>query len=219
VNTSEEQKVPESVLIPGPYPIQMKGHVWAACLLKLIGWRVDFQGLPSLQGVAIVYPHTSNWDFCTAMLSKWTMGMPLFFWCKDSLLKIPLFGPWLRWIGGVPIDRSSHRGVVGAMVEVFAEHQRAGKFLWIGLSPEGTRKRTDGWRSGFYQLALGANVPLAVVHLDYSKKQLKFEGFLKLSGDVELDYARIRKMYEGVEGFHPDKVAPIQPLPYRENVK
>jgi len=219
VNTCEEQKVPESVLFPGPYPIQMKGHVWAACLLKLIGWRVDFQGLPSLQGVAIVYPHTSNWDFCTAMLSNWTMGMPLFFWCKDSLLKIPLFGPWLRWIGGVPIDRSSPRGVVGAMVEVFAEHQRAGKFLWIGLSPEGTRKRTDGWRSGFYQLALGANVPLAVVHLDYSKKQLKFEGFLKLSGDVELDYARIRKMYEGVEGFHPDKVAPIQPLLYRENVK
>jgi 1-acyl-sn-glycerol-3-phosphate acyltransferase len=151
------------------------------------------------------------------MLCKWTMGLPLFFWCKDSLLKIPVFGPWLRWIGGVPIDRSSSRGVVGAMVEVFAEHQRADKFLWIGLSPEGTRKRTEGWRSGFYQLAMGANLPLAVVHLDYAKKQLKFEGFLKLSGDVELDYARIRKMYEGVEGFHQDKVAPIRPLPAREN--
>jgi 1-acyl-sn-glycerol-3-phosphate acyltransferase len=89
--------------------------------------------------------------------------------------------------------------------------------LWIGLSPEGTRKRTEGWRSGFYQLALGANLPLAVVHLDYAKKQMKFEGFLTLSGDVELDYARIRKMYEGVEGFHKDKVAPIRPLPAREN--
>jgi hypothetical protein len=66
---------------------------------------------------------------------------------------------------------------------------------------------------------MGANLPLAVVHLDYRKKQLKFEGFLKLSGDVELDYARIRKMYEGVEGFYNDKVAPIRPLPARENSK
>ena len=93
MNTLEEQSVPASALIPGPYAHQMKGHVWAAWLLKLIGWRVDFHGLPTLQGVAIVYPHTSNWDFCTAMLCKWTMGLPLFFWCKDSLLKIPVFGP------------------------------------------------------------------------------------------------------------------------------
>ena len=103
MNTSKEQTVPASALIARPYPIQMKGHVWAAWLLKLIGWRVDFQGLPTLQGVAILYPHTSNWDFCTAMLCKWTMGLPMFFWCKDSLLKIPLFGSWVRWIGGEPI--------------------------------------------------------------------------------------------------------------------
>lgn len=207
---------PQPDVIPGPYPIQFKGHAWAAVLLKLIGWKVDFQGLPGLQGIAIVYPHTSNWDFLTAMLCKWTMGLPVHFWCKDSLVKVPLFGRWLKWIGGVPIDRSSPRGVVGAMTEVFAEHQRAGTFLWLGLSPEGTRKRTDGWRSGFYQLAMATQLPLAIVRFDYGQKVLKFECFVKLTGNVDVDYAYLQKMYEGVEGFHIDNAAPIKPLPARD---
>lgn len=219
MNQIDPNNIPAPVLIPGPYPVRFKGHAWAAWLLKLIGWRVDFQGLPSLQGVAIVYPHTSNWDFLTAMLCKWTMGLPVHFWGKDSLFKIPLIGRWIKWIGGVPIDRSSSRGVVGAMVEVFAEHQRDGKFLWLGLSPEGTRKYTEGWRSGFYQLALGADLPLAIVRLDYGQKLMKFEGFLKLTGDVEIDYLHIRQMYEGVEGFHLNQAAPIRPLPARDSIK
>ena len=207
---------PQPEVIPGPYPIQFKGHAWAAVLLKLIGWKVDFQGLPGLQGIAIVYPLTSNWDFLTAMLCKWTRGLPVHFWCKDSLVKVPLFGRWLKWIGGVPIDRSSPRGVVGAMTEVFAEHQRAGTFLWLGLSPEGTRKRTDGWRSGFYQLAMATQLPLAIVRFDYGQKVLKFECFVKLTGNVDADYAYLQKMYEGVEGFHIDNAAPIKPLPARD---
>lgn len=213
MNNQEASKLAQPELLTGPYPVQFKGQAWAAWLLKLIGWRVDFQGLPTLQGVAIVYPHTSNWDFLTAMLSKWTMGLPIYFWGKDSLFKIPLIGRWIAWIGGLPIDRSSSRGVVGAMVEVLAEHQRENKFLWLGLSPEGTRKHTQGWRSGFYQLALRSNLPLGVVRLDYKKKELKFEGFIKLTGDVEVDYAFLQKMYEGVEGFHVHKAAPISPLP------
>lgn len=215
----ETPKLIQPELIPGPYPVQLKGHLWARWLLKLIGWRVDFQGLPSMQGVAIVYPHTSNWDFLTAMLSKWTIGMPIFFLTKDSLFKIPLVGPWIRWIGGVPTVRSSRQGVVGSMVEVFAEHERANKFFWLGLSPEGTRKHTEGWRSGFYQLALKTKLPLAVVRLDYKKKELKFEGFIKLTGDLEVDYAYLRKMYEGAEGFNLHQAAPIRPLPSTESKK
>lgn len=88
----ETPKLIQPELIPGPYPVQLKGHLWARWLLKLIGWRVDFQGLPSMQGVAIVYPHTSNWDFLTAMLSKWTIGMPIFFLTKDSFVQDPLGG-------------------------------------------------------------------------------------------------------------------------------
>jgi 1-acyl-sn-glycerol-3-phosphate acyltransferase len=216
VSDLNPDNLPQPEVISGPYPIQFKGHAWAAWLLKLIGWKVDFQGLPGLQGIAIVYPHTSNWDFLTAMLCKWTMGLPVYFWGKDSLFKVPVFGTWLKWIGGLPIDRTSSRGVVGAMLEVFAEHQRAKQFLWLGLSPEGTRKHTQGWRSGFYQLALGGNLPLGVVRLDYAQKELKFQGFIKLTGNVDVDYAYLRKMYEGVEGFHIDQAAPIRPLPTKE---
>jgi 1-acyl-sn-glycerol-3-phosphate acyltransferase len=216
VSDLNPNNLPQPEVISGPYPIQFKGHAWAAWLLKLIGWKVDFQGLPGLQGIAIVYPHTSNWDFLTAMLCKWTMGLPVYFWGKDSLFKVPVFGTWLKWIGGLPIDRSSSRGVVGAMLEVFAEHQRAKQFLWLGLSPEGTRKHAEGWRSGFYQLALGGNLPLGVVRLDYAQKELKFEGFIKLTGNVDVDFAYLRKMYAGVEGFHIDQAAPIRPLPTKE---
>lgn len=219
MNQQETPKLLQPELIPGPYPVKFKGRLWASWFLKLMGWRVDFQGLPSLQGVAIVYPHTSNWDFLTAMLSKWTMGMPIHFLTKHSLFKIPLFGRWLRWIGGVPTDRSSPQGVVGSMVEVLAEHERTNQFLWLGISPEGTRKRTEGWRSGFYQLALKSKLPLGVVRLDYKKKELKFECFIKLTGDVEVDYAFLRKMYEGAEGFNLHQAAPIRPLPSQESKK
>jgi 1-acyl-sn-glycerol-3-phosphate acyltransferase len=217
VTLISKQNLSQPELISGPHPVQFKGQAWAAWVLKLIGWRVDFHGLPALQGIAIVYPHTSNWDFCTAMLCKWTMGFPIQFLGKDSLFKIPLVGRWIRWIGGVPIDRSSSQGAVGAMVNVISQHQRDGQLLWLGLSPEGTRKHTEGWRSGFYQMALGANVPLAVVRLDYAKKEMKFEGFFKLTGDVENDYTLIRKMYEGVEGFHIAQAAPIRPIPPKES--
>ena len=195
------------------FPVQFKGSALARWLLHLAGWRVDFQGLPTLQGVAIVYPHTSNWDFVTMMLAKGSMGLPVFFWGKDSLFRWPVLGPWVRWLGGIPIDRASTRGVVGAMVEVFAQHQRDGKFLWLGLSPEGTRKWTPGWRSGFYQLAQAAQVPLAVVRLDYGQKVVRFEDFMYLKGNVLEDYAHIRKLYAGVKGFYPEKATPIEPLP------
>ena len=204
---------------PARHPINFKGSRLARWALRALGWRVEFDGFPKLQGVAIVYPHTSNWDFLIGILAKWSLGIPAHFWGKDSLFKIPLIGRWIKWIGGVPIDRSSSRGVVGAMVEVFAEHQRDGKFLWLGLSPEGTRKHTEGWRSGFYQLAIGADLPLAIVRLDYGQKVMKFEGFLKLTGNVEIDYVHIRQMYEGVEGFHLNQAAPIRPLPARDSIK
>ena len=98
-------------------PVQLRGSVLARALLRLAGWRVRFDGLPASQGVAIVYPHTSNWDFPLGILAKWSIGIPVSFWGKDALCKLPLFGRWLRWLGGVPVDRSSHHGIVGAMAE------------------------------------------------------------------------------------------------------
>jgi len=193
------------------HPVTFKGSRLARWILKLLGWRLDFEGFPARQGVAIVYPHTSNWDFPIGMLAKWALGIPAHFWGKDSLFTWPVVGTWMRWVGGIPIDRSSSRGVVGQMVHVFEQHKQKDQLLWLGLAPEGTRSHTPGWRSGFYQLALGAQVPLALVKLDWGQRRFSVVDFYDLTGHVEQDYAHMAQVFAGVEGFHVHQMGPILP--------
>lgn len=193
--------------------MRFKGSALARWLLGCVGWTLRYEGFPSLQGVAVIYPHTSNWDFVVMILAKWAIGVPARFWSKDSLFRIPLLGRWLGWLGGIALQRGSPQGMVGNMVDLMARHRREGRVLWLALSPEGTRRRMPGWRSGFYRVALGADVPVALVHLDYSRKQVKVMDFLRMGGDVEADYARIAAAYEGVGGLRPDGVSPVMPLP------
>ena len=201
--------------MPVKHPVQFKGSSLARWLLRLGGWRVSFEGLPALQGVVVAYPHTSNWDFIVGILAKWTIGIPAHFWAKDSLFKLPLFGSWLRWVGGLPIDRRAARGAVGQTVDTFREHAQAGRLLWLAAAPEGTRKWTPGWRSGFYQVALGAGVPVGIVRLDWGQREIRFVDFLTLSGDEAADYARLAAAFEGVRGYHPEQGSPI--VPWRPN--
>jgi len=193
-------------------PIQFKGQAWATWVLRILGWRYRFEGLPTLQGVFIAYPHTSNWDFVVMILVKWATGIRTQFWGKDSLFRIPLFGRWLTWVGGVPINRRSSSGAVGEMVKVLLQHKREGRYFWLALSPEGTRKHTPGWRSGFYQLALQAQVPLALIRMDYGQRVIEFAGFVDLTGDEARDYARFADIYAGVLGCKPALASPIQAL-------
>jgi len=198
-----------------PHPVQFKGSALARWLLSRMGWRIAFEGLPTLQGVAVVYPHTSNWDFIVGILAKWAIGIPAHFWGKDTLFQVPVFGRWLRWVGGLPIDRRAAHGAVGQMVDTFAEHAREGRLLWLGLAPEGTRKRTPGWRSGFYQVALGAGVPLGIVRLDWGRRELRFVDFFTLSGNEAADYARLQTLFADVRGYHAEQGCPI--VPWRPN--
>ena len=85
----------------GPLTPFLNGSALATAVLRLFGWRVVCQGLPARQGVVLVYPHTSNWDFPIGVLTKWSLGFPLKFWAKDSLFRLPVFGHWMRAIGGV----------------------------------------------------------------------------------------------------------------------
>ncbi|MBC7916364.1 MAG: 1-acyl-sn-glycerol-3-phosphate acyltransferase [Rhodoferax sp.] len=193
-----------------PYPIKLRGSSLARWVLGLFGWTVEFDGLPTPQGVLVVYPHTSNWDFIVLILAKWSVGLRASFWGKDTLFRIPLFGRWLRWIGGEPVIRDAPRGVVGQAVDVFNEHKARGDFFWLGLSPEGTRKRTDGWRSGFYQTALQAGVPLGLAQLDFGKRKVVVRDFIRLTGEAATDMRRIADCFDGVRGQNPDNASPIQ---------
>lgn len=189
--------------------IALRGNRFARCLLQLAGWRVVFDGLPTPQGVVIIYPHTSNWDFVVLVLAKWSVGLPASFWGKDTLFRIPLFGRWLRWIGGIPVMRNAPQGVVGQAVDALRQARQEGRVLWLGLSPEGTRKPTAGWRSGFYQTALGAQVPVCLVRLDFAQKTVRATDFVTLSGDKEQDLGQIRQAYSGVVAYRPEWMAPI----------
>lgn len=84
-------------------PVRLRGSRLARWALGLLGWRVQFDGLPAAQGVAVVYPHTSNWGFPVGLLAKWAIGLPVTFWAKDTLFAVPLFGRWLRSLAGVPV--------------------------------------------------------------------------------------------------------------------
>jgi 1-acyl-sn-glycerol-3-phosphate acyltransferase len=193
-----------------PYPVQFAGNRLARWILRRIGWRVKFDGLPGLQGVLAIYPHTSNWDFVYLMLVKWSVGIPVRFWGKDNLFRIPLFGRWLRWLGGVPVVRTSSRGVVAQAVDQFAQARAKGEYFWLGLAPEGTRKLITGWRSGFYQTTLQADVPLGLVRIDYKLREVVVMDFMRLTGDETADISRIARAFEGVVGCIPGNAAPIR---------
>ena len=191
------------------HPVQLQGNRLARWLLACWGWRVDFGGLPALQGIFVVYPHTSNWDFVVAVMAKWSIGVQLRFWGKDSLFRIPVFGRWLRWIGGIPVDRHVSGGLVGQAIDAFSNAKSNNTYFWLGLSPEGTRKKAPGWRSGFYKTAVQANVPVCLVKLDFAQRRIDATHFLKLTGDENVDIKRIAAVFLNVKGCIPENATPV----------
>lgn len=193
-----------------PLPVTFAGHGIARAVLRLAGWRVAFEGMPAKQGVLVVYPHTSNWDFVVGILAKWAAGIPLSFWGKQRLFELPLFGRWLRWVGGIAVDRSASQGRVDDMVQRFAAARADDRFLWLGIAPEGTRGHTPGWRSGFYHLAVAANVPLGLGYIDYARRVVGVEAFIELTGDADADMTRVARHLGGCQGRRPQCAAPIR---------
>ena len=188
-------------------PLTFRGQAWARWCLQRLGWTLLEADLPGPRGIIVAYPHTSNWDFPIAMLTKWALGWPLRFWVKDSLFRWPLFGSWLRWIGGVPVRRDSPQGLVQETVAAM----QAAPFFWLALAPEGTRALTPGWRMGFYHLWVASGYPLAIGVMDWANKTIGVKSFLNASGDVEQDFLRIAAEVGEVRGHTPDNGSPIAP--------
>jgi 1-acyl-sn-glycerol-3-phosphate acyltransferase len=193
-------------------PVQLRGSAFARHALRLLGWRLMFDGLPSRQGVIVVYPHTSNWDFPIALLAKWAIGIQVTFWGKESLFRVPLFGRWLRWLGGLPVRRSTRQGAVGQMIDAMREAREEGRFMWLALAPEGTRARVGGWRSGFYRVAHQAGVPVGLVVLDFGHRRIGVDSFWELSGHLQEDIALFARRLADCHGCRPQLAAPVRPL-------
>jgi 1-acyl-sn-glycerol-3-phosphate acyltransferase len=191
-----------------PASLHRLGQRLSLRTLQLFGWKVRYKPLPGKHGVAIVYPHTSNWDFFVGLLGKWTLGLPFRWLGKESLFRGPWAGLMRSW-GGVAVERGSSTGATQRL----AEKMHEADWFWLALAPEGTRSYRPHLRSGFYHLALTANVPLLIIYMDYPNKELGVIDTIKLTGDPQIDMPAIAAAYQGRLGKHPELAAPLTLAP------
>ncbi len=199
-----EQYPPIEGYVASPH----NGSRLAAALLRGLGWKAVFPQLPAPRGLIVVYPHTSNWDFAIGLLYKWALGMPLHFWIKESWTNIPVVGAWMRWLGAVGINRQAPTGVV----EQTQRAMQTEPFFWLAVTPEGTRSYGNGWRTGFYHVWKASDCPLGLAFIDFGKREIGFDHFVQCSGDMAADFAGLAAYYQGRQGYHPEKAAPVQPF-------
>ena len=171
-------------------------------VLRLSGWRMEGEIPNVAKAVAIVVPHTSNWDFLVAIAGLFAVGVRVSWLGKNTIFE-GAGGPVMEWLGGIPIDRSASMGVVDQIVERF----NTSDTLVIGLSPEGTRSRVDRWKTGFYAIASKAGVPIVPISFDWETRVIRFGDLLMPSGDMDADVAELKKFFEGAVGKRPAGMA------------
>ena len=169
-------------------------------LLRLLGWEVVGTLPDTRHWVLIGAHHTSNLDTPFMLAAAVVLGVPLSWLAKAELFRGPL-APLLRAVGGIPIDRAQRSNTVQQMVELFQTRPE----FYLALSPEGTRKRSEYWKSGFYHIAVGAGVPIVFGFIDYRRRQVGVGPFLVPTGDIEADMRVIREFYEPIVPRYPDK--------------
>lgn len=172
------------------------GKTW----LRLFGWKLDTVWPEVDKFVFIAAPHTSSWDLPFMLATSYSMRVPISWMGKRELFKFP-FGWFLRYLGGIAVDRGGRGDQVAGAIAEFNNRSD----LVLAIPAEGTRKGGGRWRSGFYHIARGANVPIGMGYLDYAKKRCGIGGFVTPTGDVRADMDKIRAFYGGVRGKFPEK--------------
>jgi 1-acyl-sn-glycerol-3-phosphate acyltransferase len=178
---------------------------FSALVFRLAGWRTFYAAPPGPKAVVIVYPHTSNWDFALGLLFKFKHRMPLKWAGKDTLFRWP-FKRFFIALGGVPINRRERTGMVIQLLESFAQSER----LCLCIAPEGTRAKSEYWKTGFYRLALSAGLPLGLAFIDYRGKRIGVDRWITLSGDEEADLALFRAYYADKTPRYPERAGAIR---------
>ena len=167
--------------------------------LRLMGWRTEGMTPDDIAAyrkyVLIAAPHTSNWDFPITLMVCFALRLKVYWMAKDSLFIWPI--GWLsRWLGGIAIDRSATNNTVQNTIAAFAARER----LAVIVAPEGTRGKVTHWKTGFYHMAHGAGVPIALAFLDFKKKAGGIGRMYVTSGDIEADMVDIQAFYSGITG-------------------
>lgn len=163
-------------------------------------WTVEGSFDPAVKkSVVIVVPHTSWHDFPVGVYARRILKTKINFVAKKELFKWP-FGAYFRWMGGTPLDRTSGQNKVEAIAQIFKEKDE----FRLALAPEGTRKKVESWKTGYYYIAQAANVPIIPVGFDYSTKTVKVGAPFYTTGNIEADTIELRKFYHGVVGKKPE---------------
>ena len=167
---------------------------------KSRGWQAEGQLPPDRKFVLVGAPHTSNWDFLVFVGTIAAFGLKVHFIGKHTLFRWPL-GSMMRGLGGVPVDRSESRDLVHQMADQFAAHD---EFILI-VAPEGTRGKTDRWRTGFYRIALAAGVPMVCAGPDYARRRGVIGPTIHPTGDYEADMAPAFAFFRSLVPLHPER--------------
>lgn len=180
--------VPGIHLANRPKFIQWLGRT----LQKVTRWKVEGE-IPNLKKFILVgAPHTSNWDFVHALILIWAVDLKLNVLAKHTLFEIPIIKNILSGIGGIPVNRKNPQLVVD---EVSKLTERDGGVI-IGLTPEGTRKRVEKWKSGFLRIAKQTDCKIVLIGIDFEKKICSFSGFFEPTGDNDRDIEFIKNFYK-----------------------
>ena len=170
--------------------------------MKLAGWKVEGALPPgAAKSVFIAAPHTSNWDLPYTLMVAFVLRLNIYWMGKEQIFKPPFRGI-MMWLGGIPVNRASSNNLVAASVEAI---KAADGPLQLVVPPEGTRSKARYWKTGFYYIALGAQVPIVMAYMDYSRKVGGLGPVFEPSGDLEADMVRIKAFYAPFKGKNPDQ--------------
>ncbi len=170
-------------------------------LYFIFGWKAEGGISDDIKkAVLIIAPHTSNWDFYIGRFYTWIKGINASVLIKKEAFKWPLAG-LLKKVGGIPIDRNKNTSKVVQIVKMFNEMDN----LFLAITPEGTRKRNDKWKMGFYHIACEAKVPILLCYIDYEKKTAGIGPPFWPTGDIKKDMKEIENYYRGRHAKYPEK--------------
>lgn len=171
----------------------------AIAMLKVLGWKTVGRPLDNARFVLIAAPHTSNWDFPLMLMVVLKLRMKVFWMGKISLFPFPFAG-FMKWLGGIPVDRSRNQNLVDHTARQYRENPE----LVVLIPPEGTRSKVKDWKTGFYHIAVNADVPVLMGYLDAAKKEAGLADFFHPTGDIESDILAIRAFYADKAGINPE---------------
>src|SRR4051812_14168871 len=163
--------------------------------LRLLRWRVEGGIADYPRYVAIVAPHTSNWDFVVGLAARYALRLEASWLGKHTLFRPP-FGWIMRRWGGIAVDRSASHDVVSQTIAAFSSRQR----VFLVITPEGTRKKVSRWRTGFWHIAKGAGIPILPIAFDWATKTIRVHPPFTPGDDVERDVQQLQALYAGTRG-------------------